>query len=109
MNVSDVGPTRASGGAVRSLLITSSCTAAPFQVLSHSYSWIAIQIGVPAGMPSAPTFTTWLLHGGNWLGCDARANTLVSGTKVKLAGAGPLVDTRKYTVSGKFVKLNRSQ
>ena len=60
-------------------------------------------------MPSAPTFTTWLLHGGNWLGCDARAKTFVRGTNVKLAGAGPLVDTRKYTVSGKLVNANRSQ
>ena len=68
MKVSDVGPTRTSGGAVRSLSITSSWMAAPLWVLSHSYSWIAIQIGVPAGMPSAPTLTTTLLHGGNWLG-----------------------------------------
>ncbi|OQA29603.1 MAG: hypothetical protein BWY59_00191 [Verrucomicrobia bacterium ADurb.Bin345] len=65
MKVNDVGFTRGSGGAVKSLVMTSSWTAAPFHVLSHSYSWIAIQMGVPAGMPRLPMFTIVLVHGGN--------------------------------------------
>jgi len=38
VNVSDVGLVRTTGGAVKSLLITSSWMAAPLWVLSHSYS-----------------------------------------------------------------------